>query len=130
MLVPGALQVEGDRIQLQQVLLNLIVNAADAMGHLDKSQRKIVVRTARNGDSAEIEIADSGPGILAGKLDEVFEPFYTTKPHGMGMGLSIARTIIEAHDGRIFAENRAGQGALFRITLPLARSAVSAPAAS
>ena len=129
-LVPGTLQIEGDRIQLQQVLLNLIVNAADAMGHLDKSQRKIVVRTARNGDSAEIEIADSGPGILAGKLDEVFEPFYTTKPHGMGMGLSIARTIIEAHDGQISAENRAGEGALFRITLPLARSAASAAAVS
>jgi signal transduction histidine kinase len=129
-LAPGVLPVRGDRIQLQQVFLNLVVNAADAMAHLDKTQRKIVVRTARNGDSAEIEIADSGPGILAGKLNEVFEPFYTTKPHGMGMGLSIARTIIEAHAGQISAENRAGQGALFRITLPLARTTVSAAAAS
>jgi signal transduction histidine kinase len=127
---PAILPVRGDRIQLQQVFLNLIVNAADAMANLDRSQRKIVVRTARNGDFAEIEIADSGPGILAGKLNEVFEPFYTTKPNGMGMGLSIARTIIEAHDGQISAENRAGQGTLFRITLPLARSAVSAAAAS
>jgi len=129
-LAPGVLPVRGDRIQLQQVLLNLIVNAADAMAHLDRSQRRIVVYTARNGDSAEIEIADSGPGILAGKLNEVFEPFYTTKPHGMGMGLSIARTIIEAHDGQISAESRAGQGALFRITLPLARSAAISAAAS
>jgi signal transduction histidine kinase len=129
-LASGVLPIRGDRIQLQQVFLNLIVNAADAMADLDKTQRKIVVRTARNGDSAEIEIADSGPGILAGKLNEVFEPFYTTKPHGMGMGLSIARTIIEAHDGRIFAEKRAGQGALFRITLPLVRSAASVAAAS
>jgi signal transduction histidine kinase len=129
-LAPGGLPVRGDRIQLQQVLLNLIVNAADAMAHLEKSKRKIVVRTARNDDSAEIEIADNGPGILAGKLSEVFEPFYSTKPNGMGMGLSIARTIIEAHGGRISAENRAGQGALFRITLPLARSAVGAAAAS
>jgi signal transduction histidine kinase len=129
-LAPGVLPVRGDRIQLQQVFLNLVVNAADAMAHLDKTQRKIVVRTARNGDTAEIEIADSGPGILAGKLNEVFEPFYTTKPHGMGMGLSIARTIIEAHAGQISAENRAGQGALFRITLPLARTTVSAAAAS
>jgi signal transduction histidine kinase len=125
-LAPDTLPVQGDRVQLQQVLLNMIVNAADAMTHLDKSQRKIVVRTARNGDSAEVEIADSGPGILHGKLNEVFEPFYTTKPSGMGMGLSIARTIIEAHGGQIFAENRAGQGALFRIRLPLAASAVVA----
>jgi signal transduction histidine kinase len=129
-LAPGILPVRGDRIQLQQVLLNLIVNAADAMAHLDRSQRRIVVRTVQNGDSAEIEIADNGPGILAGKLNEVFEPFYTTKPHGMGMGLSIARTIIEAHGGRISAESRADQGALFRITLPLARSAAISAAAS
>ena len=100
-----------------------IVNAADAMASLDTSQRKIVVRTAQNGDSAEIEIADNGPGIPVEKLNEVFEPFFTTKSDGMGMGLSIARTIIEAHGGEISAENRAGRGALFRIRLPLARSA-------
>lgn len=129
-LAHGGLLVLGDRIQLQQVLINLIVNAADAMEHLEESQRKIVVRSARNENSAEIEIADSGPGILAGKTGEVFEPFYTTKPSGMGMGLPIARTIIEAHGGEISAENRAGQGALFRITLPLARAVVSAAAAS
>jgi signal transduction histidine kinase len=119
------LPVKGDNIQLQQVLINLIVNAIDAMGHLDESQRKIAVRTARDRNFAEIEIADSGPGILAGKLDEVFEPFYTTKPNGMGMGLSIARTIVEAHEGRISAENHTHQGALFRIRLPLARSSAS-----
>jgi signal transduction histidine kinase len=117
-----ALHVRGDRIQLQQVLLNLFVNASDAMAHLDKSQRMVVVRTARDGDFAEIEVADHGPGILGGKLEEVFEPFYTSKFNGMGMGLSIARTIVEAHNGKISAENRAGQGALFRIRLPLARS--------
>src|SRR4029453_11065401 len=99
-LAPVPLPVKADSIQLQQVLINLIVNAIDAMGHLDKAQRRITVRTARNGDSAEIEIADTGPGILAGKLDEILEPFYTTKPNGMGMGLSIARTIVEAHEGR------------------------------
>jgi len=128
MLVGAPLPVLADNIQLQQVLINLIVNAIDAMEPLDKSQRRITVRTARYGDSAEIEIADSGPGILAGKLNEVFEPFYTTKPNGMGMGLSIARTIIEAHDGQISAENRAGHVALFRITMRL--SAASAAAAS
>jgi len=129
-LAPEVLQVQGDRIQLQQVLINLIVNAADAMAHLDTSQRKMVVRTAPNGDSAEIEIADNGPGIPSEKLNEVFEPFFTTKSNGMGMGLSIARTIIEVHGGEIFAENRAGEGALFRIRLPLARSATSELAAS
>ncbi|KRR28090.1 ATPase [Bradyrhizobium lablabi] len=120
------LPVKGDRIQLQQVLLNLVMNAADAMAYLDKPQRRIVVRTARDRDFAEIEIADHGPGIPAGKLAEIFEPFYTSKPSGMGMGLSIARTIVEAHDGEISAENRGGEGALFRIRLPLALSSALA----
>jgi len=124
------LPAKADNIQLQQVLINLIVNAMDAMAHLDKSQRRVTVRTARNDDFAEIEIADSGPGILPGKLDEIFEPFYTTRPNGMGMGLSIARTIIDAHDGRISAENGPARGATFRIGLPLARAGVSDLAAS
>jgi signal transduction histidine kinase len=124
------LPVKADIIQLQQVLINLIVNAMDAMAHLDESRRRISVRTARNEDSAEIEIADFGPGIPVEKLDEIFEPFYTTRPNGMGMGLSIARTIIDAHDGRISAENNASHGAAFRIVLPLARSSVSDLAAS
>lgn len=125
------LPVNADNIQLQQVLINLIVNAIDAMAHLDPSQRRIRVRTARNGDSAEIEISDRGPGILAGKLGEIFEPFYTTKPNGMGMGLSIARTIVEAHEGRISAQNNAGgSGSTFRIALPLARSVTGGLAAS
>ncbi|WP_028347543.1 sensor histidine kinase [Bradyrhizobium murdochi] len=120
------LRVLGDRIQLQQVLLNLIINAADAMEHLDKLRRRMVVRTAQDRSFAEIEIVDNGPGILAANLSEVFEPLFTTKPNGMGMGLSIARTIVEAHDGQISAENRAGQGAAFRIRLPLAPSAGAA----
>ena len=124
------LPVRADNIQLQQVLINLMVNAIDAMGHLDGAQPRITVRTARNGDSAEIEIVDSGPGILAGRLEEIFEPFYTTKPNGMGMGLSIARTIVEAHEGRISVENNAGHGAAFRIVLPLARPATTGLAAS
>ncbi len=115
--------VRGDRVQLQQVLLNLVLNATDAMTMLDKSRRRVTVRTARDRDLAEIEIVDNGPGIMAGKNDEIFEPFFTTKPNGMGMGLSIARTIVEAHDGQIFVENRAEQGAAFRIRLPLAPGA-------
>ena len=124
------LPVKADNIQLQQVLINLIVNAIDAMQRLEKSERKILVRTARDDDSAEVEIADTGPGILPGKFNDVFDPFYTTKPNGMGMGLSIARTIIEMHGGQISAENQAGHGALFRITLPLEPSTASALAAS
>ncbi|WFU18526.1 ATP-binding protein [Bradyrhizobium sp. CB3481] len=119
-----ALPVQGDRIQLQQVLLNLILNATDAMATLDKSRRKVTVRTARDSDIAQVEVVDNGPGLLAGS-DEIFEPFYTTKPSGMGMGLSIARTIVEAHEGEISAENRAGRGTVFRIRLPLASSALA-----
>jgi signal transduction histidine kinase len=124
------LPVKADNIQLQQVLINLIVNAMDAMAHLEKSQSSVMLRTARDRDFAVIEISDTGMGIPADRFKEVFEPFYTTKPDGMGMGLSIARTIIEAHGGEIAVENRAGQGALFRIRLPLARSATSELAAS
>jgi len=119
------LPVQGDRIQLQQVLLNLILNATDAMAALDKSQRKVTVRTARDSDTAQIEVVDNGSGVVAGS-DEIFEPFYTTKPDGMGMGLSIARTIVEAHEGEISAEKRAGRGTVFRIRLPLAPSALAA----
>ena len=120
------LYVRGDRIQLQQVLLNLILNAADAMEHLDKSRRRILLRAAQDRGFAVIEIVDNGPGILAAKFSEVFEPLFTTKPNGMGMGLSIARTIVEAHDGQISVENCAGQGAAFRISLPLVPSAGAA----
>jgi len=129
-LAAGPLPVTADNIQLQQVLINLLVNAMDAMAHLEKPQSNIMLRTARDRDFAVIEISDAGPGIPADKVREVFEPFYTTKPNGMGMGLSIARTIIEAHNGEIAAENRAGQGALFRIRLPLARVSASDLAAS
>jgi signal transduction histidine kinase len=115
------LMVRGDRIQLQQVLLNLIINAADAMDDIDRSRRRIVVRAGGDRGSAEIEVVDSGHGIPDGKDSEVFEPFFTTKQKGMGMGLSIARTIIEAHDGRISAGNRAGRGTVFRIRLELLR---------
>ena len=124
------LAVRGDRIQLQQVLLNLILNAMDAMSMLDKVRRRITVRTARDGNLAVVEIADNGLGVPPGKAAEIFEPFYTTKPSGMGMGLSIARTIVEAHDGQISAENQAGYGAVFCVRLPLAPPPASALAAS
>ena len=87
-------------------------------------QREIVTRTILlEGGAAEVSIADFGPGIPSGKLRQVFEPFFTTKSNGMGMGLSIARTIVEAHGGRIWAENQDGGGALFHVSLPLAEAA-------
>ena len=113
------LPVRGDRIQLQQVILNLIMNAIDAMSNLPSADRKLTVATARASNFAEVSVSDAGPGVPPDKLKEVFEPFFTTKAEGTGLGLSIARTIVEAHGGRIEAENQAKGGAVFRVTLPL-----------
>ena len=119
---PGALHVKGDPVQLQQVILNLIVNSMDAMGATPDG-RTVIGRTEMNGESlAVISISDSGPGIPQDKLNEVFDPFFTTKKKGMGIGLSIARTIVQAHKGRIWAENQTGGGAVFRLLLPLSPS--------
>ena len=119
---PGALHVKGDPVQLQQVILNLIVNSMDAMGATPDG-RTVIGRTEMNGESlAVISISDSGPGIPQDKLNEVFDPFFTTKKKGMGIGLSIARTIVQAHKGRIWAENQTGGGAVFRLSLPLSPS--------
>jgi signal transduction histidine kinase len=116
---PEALRVKGDPVQLQQVILNLMVNSMDAMAAMPNG-RTVVGRTEMNGgSSAVISISDSGPGIPPNRLNEVFDPFFTTKEQGMGIGLSIARTIVQAHKGRIWAENVAGGGAVFRLSLPL-----------
>ena len=116
-----ALPILGDRIQLQQVILNLIVNGIDAMQDTTRENRIISIRTSRLEDFAELSVSDLGPGIPEEKLKEIFEPFFTSKAGGMGMGLSIARTIIEAHHGLILARNRDHGGASFRIKLPLVR---------
>jgi len=118
-ITPDALLILGDRIQLQQVLLNLVVNGIEAMEDTPTENRIITIRTSRVENFAELSVSDRGPGIPEGKLKEVFEPFYTSKAEGMGMGLSIARTIIEAHHGLISAKNRDHGGASFRIRLPL-----------
>jgi signal transduction histidine kinase len=117
-MTPDALPILGDRIQLQQVILNLVANGIDAMMDTPSEDRVISIRTSRVEKFAELSVSDCGPGIPESKLKEVFEPFFTSKAEGMGMGLSIARTIVEAHNGRIWAENEPG-GATFRIRLPL-----------
>ncbi|WP_338695671.1 sensor histidine kinase [Bradyrhizobium sp. 26S5] len=118
-ITPGALPVLGDRIQLQQVILNLVVNGIDAMKDMPSENRIISIRTSRVESFAQLSVSDHGPGIPEDKLERVFAPFYTSKAEGMGMGLSIARTIIVAHKGLISARNRDHGGASFRIRLPL-----------
>jgi signal transduction histidine kinase len=114
------LPIRGDPIQLQQVTLNLIVNAMDAMSGVQPAARRVTVSTACEGNTAELSVSDAGPGIPTDKLKDVFEPFFSTKPQGMGVGLSIARTIIEAHGGHMTAQNRAAGGATFMFSIPLA----------
>jgi signal transduction histidine kinase len=123
MYAPAAteLQIRGDVVQLQQVVLNLIINAMDAISGVQVGKREIGVTTIRSGAYAEIRIGDTGPGIAASDLKNVFDRFFTTKPQGMGMGLAIVRTIVEAHHGQISVENQLSGGALFTIRLPIAR---------
>ena len=116
-----ALPILGDRIQLQQVILNLVANGIDAMKDTSTENRIVSIRTSRVEKFAELSVSDLGPGIPEDKLKEVFEPFFTSKAEGMGMGLSIARTIVEAHKGQIWAENRDNGGASFKLRLPLTK---------
>jgi signal transduction histidine kinase len=119
LITQNALPILGDHIQLQQVILNLVMNGIEAMKDTPTENHIISIRTSRAEKFAELSVSDRGPGIPEDKLKEVFEPFYTSKAEGMGMGLSIARTIIEAHNGVISARNRDHGGASFRIRLPL-----------
>src|SRR5262249_14020498 len=116
----GALPMRGDRIHLQQVILNLAMNGMDAMENCAAGRRKMSIQTAVIDDSAfKVLVIDSGTGIPAGKLKEIFNTFYTTKAHGTGLGLSIAREIVKTYHGEIWAENRPAGGAVFCFTLPL-----------
>ena len=115
----GSLLVHGDRVQLQQVVLNLILNAIESMSSVEKGSRELSISTKQD-QTGEMLVAvqDSGPGIDPERLDQVFAPFYTTKNAGIGMGLSICRSIITAHGGRLWAEANRPGGAIFQFTLP------------
>jgi C4-dicarboxylate-specific signal transduction histidine kinase len=107
-------------VQLQQVLLNLLINAMNAMNDSAPDDRRITVLVQAVDTQVEVAVSDSGHGIPADKLSDVFEPFFSTKPNGLGMGLAISRSIIEAHRGSIRANNNEACGATFTITLPAA----------
>ena len=109
-----------DSIQIEQVILNLIQNARDALQEVEPGARRVTIRTARAAnDAVEIAVSDNGPGMPAEAAEQAFEPFFTTKAHGTGLGLSISRSIVEAHGGRLWATPNPDQGVTFRIHLPL-----------
>jgi PAS domain S-box-containing protein len=118
-LAVGLSPVKGDRIQLQQVILNLVLNAVEAMGSVEAGPRELLISTEQTqGDGVLVTVRDCGPGINQENLERVFEAFYTTKTSGVGMGLSISRSIIGAHGGRLWADANAPRGAVFQFTLP------------
>ena len=111
--------VFGDRVQLQQVILNLVVNAIEAMSAITGRSRELAIRSERDGrDGVLVTVQDSGPGLPPAQPERIFGAFFTTKPDGLGMGLSISRTIVEAHGGRLWAAN-SGDGAVFQFRLPV-----------
>jgi PAS domain S-box-containing protein len=118
-LASGMAPVHGDRVQLQQVVLNLILNAVEAMSLVEAGERELLIGTEQSQENSTlVAVRDSGPGIDPERLEGVFEAFYTTKSGGLGMGLSICRSIIETHGGRLWAEANEPRGAVFRFTLP------------
>jgi signal transduction histidine kinase len=119
-LAQGLPLIKGDRVQLQQVILNLIMNAIEAMSGVDEGTRELIISTRKaEPDSVLVGVRDSGPGLAPATLERVFDAFYTTKSAGLGMGLSICRTIIEAHGGRLWATANIPHGATFQFTLPV-----------
>jgi two-component system, LuxR family, sensor kinase FixL len=118
-LEPGLPVVRADRVQVQQVILNLMLNGMEAMRDQPEAKRQLTIRSRRANDKdAEVSVVDSGVGIPSGLLPRIFDPFVTSKASGMGLGLSISQTIIEAHGGRVHAENLPAGGAAFHFTLP------------
>jgi signal transduction histidine kinase len=117
-LEPALPSVRADRVCIQHVLLSLALNAMDAMDELEPAQRRVLLRTRRVGAAIELSVSDTGQGIAAEHLPRMFEAFFTTKREGLGLGLAVAQSIIEAHQGRISAEAHNGPGATFRVQLP------------
>ena len=118
-LTEGLLPVAGDRVQLQQVLLNLILNAVEAMGSVEAGARELLITaTQHQANSTLVAVHDSGPGIDPDHVERVYDAFYTTKSGGMGMGLSVCRSIIASHGGRLWVEPNDPRGAVFQFTLP------------
>jgi signal transduction histidine kinase len=115
--------VMGDRVQLQQVLLNLVLNAIDAMSGVHDRPRELTIISRADGSNAVVvEVGDSGIGLDPDHVERVFEAFYTTKVEGLGIGLSISRSIVEAHGGRLWAAANQPHGAVFRFSLPIAEN--------
>jgi C4-dicarboxylate-specific signal transduction histidine kinase len=118
-LTAGGLFIAGDRVQLQQVLLNLILNAVEAMGSVQEGPRELSISTEQTDKNGVlVAVRDSGPGIDTEHLERAFEAFYTTKSSGLGMGLPICQSIVDAHGGRLWAEANEPRGAVFQFTLP------------
>jgi signal transduction histidine kinase len=118
-------KITGDRIQLQQVILNLLRNASDAMISVDDRPRQLLVRTEReNGDRVRVMVRDTGIGVDRQSMDKLFDALYTTKTGGMGIGLSVSRSIVERHHGRLWAEPNDGPGATFSFSIPYAAGSV------
>jgi signal transduction histidine kinase len=117
---PGLPRITADRVQLQQVILNLLRNASDAMSSIDGRQRLAVIETQRDGgDAVRLSVRDCGVGFDTENAELMFQAFYSTKNSGMGIGLSVSRSIIESHRGRIWAESRDGGGAMFAFSIPV-----------
>jgi C4-dicarboxylate-specific signal transduction histidine kinase len=130
LLADGSFPVEADRVQLQQVVLNLVLNAVEAMGSVDKGARELLISTEQDQAGVLVAVRDSGPGVDPMQLERIFEPFYTTKSSGVGMGLSICRSIIDVHGGRLWAEANKPRGAVFQFTLPGAERELTNPVRS
>ena len=119
-LTPDLPTVFGDRVQLQQVMLNLIMNAIDAMSNVNDRPKRLLIKSSKDAEGVVIEVQDSGKGLDPEEASRIFDSFFTTKPEGIGMGLSISRSIVEAHGGRLRAETVSAQGAVFQVILPKA----------
>jgi two-component system sensor kinase FixL len=119
---PGVPQIQGDKVQLQQVILNLLLNAFQAMKDCPVNERQVTIRTELDDPMAIIAVRDHGVGLSGEQLEKIFQPFYTTKDNGLGMGLAISRSIVEAHGGRLWAQNSPDRGATFHFTVPVGKN--------